>query len=933
MSTIITVPFTTSFIAALAGRIEEDYIVPGRSLKRLAIVFGGKRPAHFLKRELSRRINKAFVPPRFFTIDEFMALSAGSEGKLAIGQDLEEAFEIYQLARDMAPELLEGRASFAKFLPWARDILDLIGQLDLEDVGPEALKNIQESARIGYAVPANVNKLLEKILLLREAFHRRLAETGRTSRGLLYLRAKENADAVDWSAFDEIIFANFFSFHRTEEAVVKGLYASGKATLIFQGDQTKWLVLERIAKRFGCELKEGPQPCETNFDLKVYSASDVHAEAAVVRKILSEVPEPDRTVVILPDSGALVPLLSALPAAITDLNVSMGYPLSRSSLWLLLWTIFNAQRSSRDSRYYTKDYLAVMQHPFAKNLRLFDDPAVMRVLVHKIEEASKGRLPTDISGNLFISLGDVESCGPVFESAQEILRGMGIDVTQDALTTALSHIHRLMFTSWELVIDLSSFTRSLGIFLDEIMQRSALEDYPLNVTIASRMCEIKDQMAQSSLSQEPFEPEDVFRIFEDKVERELVNFSGTPLKGLQVLGLFETRSLNFDHVIVLDTNEGVLPRIDIRASLIPREVMVQLNLDRMELEEEIQRYQFMRVISSAKTVHLVCQKNREKEPSRFVEELVWEVQRKKGRLEPYPTARAGFKVQVSGERRQAAKTPRMVEFLKGFTYSASSLNTYLKNPYEFYMTYVLGLREERDLLDEPDAAFIGDFMHKLLEEAYRPFVGRSPVIDESFAKRLRAIFDRRFVETFERKMRSDAFLVRTVMEHKLDRFVEVERERAPFIAKIVGLEEEIAGFLELPSAGRIAFKARVDRIEELKGGGLLVLDYKTGSSDRLPPKELQLPDDPSREDLFKKVRSLQLPLYMHFVSQHLGCERVNAGLYSLRESQCNLIFKEKDSIPPVSEYCTPFLQAADEVLSGILDLQIPFVDDDLKNYD
>ena len=289
MSRIITIDFTHNFLDELMAYIEHEYLKKSRSLDRLAIVFGGKRPAHFLRRTLARKIKKGFVPPQFFTIDELMAMIANKSGVLAMGADLDDRHEIYTLAKAFTPELLEGREEFAKFLPWAGDILDFISQLDLEDVSSSALKNIEESARIGYPVPENINRLLQNVLKLRDVFHKRLQEKGRTSRGLQYLRAKENVGRFALSEYDEIIFANFFYFHKTEEAVVKDLYAKGQATLIFQGDERKWPVLKRIAKHFSCELREGAEPTPTTFDLKAYSAFDVHSEAAVIRDILSQI--------------------------------------------------------------------------------------------------------------------------------------------------------------------------------------------------------------------------------------------------------------------------------------------------------------------------------------------------------------------------------------------------------------------------------------------------------------------------------------------------------------------------------------------------------------------------------------------------------------------------------------------------------------------
>jgi len=936
MSKIFTIDFTKSFIDELAAYIEREYLARGRSLERLAVVFGGKRPAHFLKRALAAKIGKAFLPPKFYTIDAFMDELAAVSGARQVSGALEDAFEIYALARTLTPELLEGRETFSKFLPWAVDILDFIRQLDLEDVADDALKNIQESARIGFPVPASINKLLQKVMVLRCAFHARLGEKGCTSRGLQYLRAKENVP--HWRAaadLDEIIFANFFYFHKTEEAVVKHLHAAGKATLVFQGDQAKWDVLKHITKKFGCELKEGATPTPTTFELQAYSALDVHSEAAVVRDILLGIKDKQRAVIVLPDPGALVPLLSALGEDTGDLNVSMGYPLKRGSLYLLLEAVFKAQISRREGRYYAKDYLAVMSHPFVKNLHRAgraEDAAFMRVLVHKLEEVLKGRISSESSGRLFVALDELEGEAVLFDEARDTLRSMGFDVQRPVLMSLLRQAHERFLGSWEKVRDLGAFGAALTSTVELAAAESFMADYPLNVNIAGRIHELCDELQAASFAHETFAFEEIVQIFEQRIGKELVHFSGTPVKGLQVLGLEETRSLNFDHVIVMDANEGVLPKIGISSSIIPREVMSLLSLDRLELEEEIQRYQFMRVISSAKTVHLIYQKNKQKEPSRFLEELVWEKQMKAGLLAPYPTLRAGFTVRVASGPRTVKKTARMLAWLKDLTYSASSVNAYVANPYTFYMTYVLGLREEEDLLDEPDARLIGDFLHKMLEEVYKPLEGKAFDLSTSFEKRFWSVFERRFEETFVRRMRSDAFLVRGVMEHKLRQFLEVERLRAPGIAHFIGFEKDFKGTFRF-SAGDMRFKARVDRIEQSYDGKILVLDYKTGSSDKLPKRPLVLSEFPGREEIFESIGSFQLPLYMHFVATEFSAPVVNAGLYSLRDAGINAVFSDKFREQPAVDFLKPYWRGLEAVVAEILDPEKPFVDHELKKYD
>ena len=302
----------------------------------------------------------------------------------------------------------------------------------------------------------------------------------------------------------------------------------------------------------------------------------------------------------------------------------MGYPLRRSSLYSLCSFIFHAQLSKKNDppymarlakggRYYAKDYLKTLRHPFVKNLQLSENVPrhATRTLIHKIEEVLTGKVLTSLSGSLFIRPEDIAGLDDLYQLTLEATGRLGVTTSRKELQRALEEIHRILFTDWEPLNNFQEFAACLGGFLDVLLEKSFMKKYPLNLNIAERMYEVKDELLTASFRQETFGQEEMFKIFDAKISGELVKFHGSPLKGLQILGLLETRSLNFENVIVLDVNEGVLPRLNIYAPLIPREVMISLGLDQMELEEEIQRYQFMRLLSSAKDVHLIYRESKD----------------------------------------------------------------------------------------------------------------------------------------------------------------------------------------------------------------------------------------------------------------------------------------------------------------------------------
>lgn len=926
MNNIITIPFTEPFLGHLVEYIHAQYLRQGKDLRRLAIVFGGRRPALFVKRQLAQRIQGPFYPPRFFTIDEWMTHVAGAQARPL--SDLEHAFVIYRLAQIHTPEILQGRAGFAQFLPWAREILRFIDHLDLENTPADALQVLREHAAIGFNVPDDINQLLQAIVVLRRAYHSHLSEQQLTSRGYQYLNAARGVAQYSGQEFDGIVFANFFYLHRTENAVIKNLYDRGKAILFMQGDERRWPALKRIAQTFGQPVVEGPHVKPTAFNLKLYAAFDMHAQAGLVCEILKKISDLNKTVIVLPEPDFILPLLSAISAQLEEFNISMGYPLKRSSLYALLVLMFTVQSSRKQGLYYSRDYLKVLRHPLVKNLSLTGDSAITRVVIHKIEEALTGDIATAISGHLFVRLEAIESDERLIDHILDALKAMDLSLDHRTVKNILVDVHRHFFSCWQDVQTCAAIAEVLNMFLDLMRRTSTMAQYPFNERIAERMQEIMAEFACAAFHNETFTADELFRIVQDRLGSELVAFSGSPVRGLQILGLLETRSLSFDQVIVVDVNEKVLPNLNIYEPLIPREVMIKMNLDRLELEEEIQRYQFMRLISSARDVHLIYQERTDKERSRFIEELIWEQEKKSGHLNAVPITRPGFTVAVSKQRKVIPKTPAVAAFLKNMTFSASSINMYLRNPYEFYLSYVLGLKEKDDLLDDPEGKHIGTFVHELLDETFKNFVHKKPVLDAVFHRHFFKVFEARFTKTFGDEMKSDAFLMKAVLETRLQRFVEQEAGRVEAeVEEILFIERKFENVIDLP-CGPVRLTYRVDRVDRMKDGTIMILDYKTGGSDAIPKIAELAQSKLSRELIRDYAGSVQMPLYVHYLDRQYPQNSVNAALYHLRTMSMEKLLNGK-ALAQRSQYLGDFLKILDFVMAEIFNPEFPFIDDPL----
>ncbi len=868
----ITYSPADNLIHKIAGLVEKEFVGKGADLSRLAIVFGGKRPSLFLKRELSKKIKKSFFPPAFFSIDEFVEyLLQNHEPHVVQGRisEFDACYIIYTLTKKIAPEIVKGNENFSRFLPWAREILKFIELLDLEDVEVKALKNIKMNAAIGYDVPESINFLLKSILSLRGAYHNVLKERRVYSRGLMYLSVSRITKEIELNEFDRILFCNFFSLHKTEDNIIKHFYNIGKASLISQP----------------------LEPSIPEYKLSIYAGGDMHREACLVREILKKIKNPESTVIVLPDPDTLVPLLSEIACFVKGFNVSMGYPLRRSSLYNLFESIMRAQSTKKAQgmktaiMYYTKDYLSVLSHPFVKNF----SPTI-GALIQRIEEA----------GNLFIRLKDIED---------------------------LKEIHNLLFCLWEKIKSFKDFSRALGIFLDAMVNKSPLSEYPqdgfaypqdgfaypINLKIIEKLFRLKEDFSNAIFADEVFSSEDIFRLFRQEMEHQVISFLGSPLKGLQILGLFETRSLSFENVIILDANESVFPRLKIYEPLIPGEVMASLGLNRLKEEEEIQRYQFRRLISSARNVFLVYNTSEDKERSRFIEELIWEKEKQAGSLGVVPVRGGNFQINVLPEKTRIYKSRDILDFLKGRRFSPTSINTYLHCPQSFYYRYVLGLKEKEGFLEEPEGLHVGRFIHEILEETFKGFVGKPPRIDKKFRDYFFKTFSDRFDDFFARRMKSDSFLLREVMKYRLKKFLDREQERD--VKEIVCLEKEFK---------TSNFISYIDRIDRLKDGTIFIIDYKTGGN-LLVPKDIKKMEgmELTRESIKDTIRSFQLPLYLYLVRKTYKNDYVKSGLYSLKDLEIVSFPKEKESgtVEHALDIC---INALEFIIAEILNPEIDF---------
>jgi len=920
MKKIITWNFNENFIENTAEYIVKNY--PGRDLSKLAVVFGGKRPALFLKQRLSQIIKNVYYPPRFFNIDEFFEYIFSKKEKARRIDELDACYRIYLIIKEKMPELLNLPVGFPGFIAWAREILGFIDEVDSEQIGEKTLKNIENNADIGYEVPENINKLLSNIVTIRNTFHAQLEKDKLFSKGMLIRSASQYIKEISLDEFESVIFCGFFDLSASAKRIISHLIKNDKAVLLFQSSDRAWPQFMELSAYFNSKI-EPETNYEPDYTLKIYSGFNMHSQVGIVREIIKGLKDVENSVIVLPDANALIPLVSEISSICNEFNVSMGYPLRRSALYSLFKNIIKSQTTRKNGGYYTRDYLRLIKHPLVKNLNLAGGSNITRIIVHKLEDLLTGKEENKLGGSLFVKLKSVEGLDILYGMVKEELKDYGSKLSSKDMESILKQLHKYCFKIWEKVSAFDQLGFALVRFLDMLTDKSFLNNYAINLNATERIYGIADSFLNLSFKDERFANEDILKIFEEKLKSENISFSGMPLKGLQILGLFETRSLSFDNVIIMDVNESVLPRLKVNEPLIPRQVMMNLGINRLETEDTIQRYHFQRLLSSAKNVYLVYDDSADKQRSRLIEEIVWNQEKKNRRLDVVDISQAVFNLEVTHEEVIIQKSKEMISLLKNFNFSASSIDTYLHCPLQFYYRYVVALKEQEDLLDEPEARQIGNFLHKLLEDTYQIFLNAKLEINKSFERKFLQEFQKRFDAEFQQRMKSDSFMLNYIMRYRLERFLKTEVQRQQQISKLLGLELDVRDTISL-CGQNVMFRCKIDRIEKLLDGSVLIIDYKSGSINSIPKSLSKLRAmNFTREEIAKGIQSFQLPIYLHFMQKRHPDMPLTACLYSLRNGEMAFFPQEKE-VGQTTQIMQICLQALAAIYEEIINPELSF---------
>lgn len=425
---------------------------------------------------------------------------------------------------------------------------------------------------------------------------------------------------------------------------------------------------------------------------------------------------------------------------------------------------------------------------------------------------------------------------------------------------------------------------------------------------------------------------------------------GEPLDGIQVMGMLESRCLDFDEVIILGANEGVLPQLSLSPTFIPDSLRRAFGLPVLENQDALSAYLFYRLLQRAQKVTVVynqlVESNSTGEPSRFLQQVQFESQLS---TLTFPQKQV-IQLSPPAPNLRIEKTPEIMakleEYLKpgGKSFSASGLLSYLKCPLEFFFKYIAGYKEPERPLDVLDLGAIGSLVHATLENFYQPFHQENRLVNkEAIRARMKdlpllceqALLDfLHVVRSQIFKFNSEQLIALSIIEENVRIILDYDaQEIAPF--RIIELENKEDYRCRFPVeingvAHELNLYAIIDRIDDVKGQKRIV-DYKTGS-DKLTFKLADVCTNVVKNLNRAAFQSLLYTLVYEQVKQVQG---VQPHLYILRQIQNgSVLTMDRESLEGerLVEAKGRFKEALNALLSEIFDPEIPFTHNEHSIY-
>jgi len=894
----------SGFLERIASHIYEQ---SRGDLQRQCVIFPSRRAGIYFLKYLTGLITKPVWAPGVLTINEFFA----SESALNIAETEILIFELYRVYR----RINKSAESFDEFYYWGEMLLNDFDDIDKYMADPGILfSNVRDLKNLDLQFGGLDDEKAEIIKrfwinfepekpspeksefmyiwsILKELyneFKNALRNNNLAYEGMVFRDVAEGSFKTGQLGenYETVHFIGFNALNRCEKTIMRLLKDSGKARFYWDYDKSyiyggrlnsAGFFMSDNLKMFGNDM---PDDWDYNTLLTssvsgnqveiIETTSDI-AQVKLVPYLLDQISDITEenafhTSIILADETLLVPLLTSFPAKTGDINISMGYPLKMSGVYVLIKYFLNLQKNSIIENNIvflnSKDVEDILKHELIENLLNSSEKGI-------IEEISEKKL-------IRIPLGFL--CRT--ENLRKIFR---IDSEPAMLSDHLKDI--LLSVSAQRLPDNDEPGEST-------MSRNLSNEFIYRILLAINRL---DKIVNSS--DVKFNTQTYLRILDKILGSQSVPFSGEPLAGIQIMGILETRSLDFENIIMLSVSEGILPTVTSGSSFIPFNIRQAFGLPTINHQESIFAYHFFRLLHRANKVTLVFNSNsdglRTGEVSRFITQMKYEKILRPEYLNLSFDIRSAPHIGTVIERTQR-HSDRLFslysqEVGRGATLSPSAVNTWLNCRMKFYYRYVSGLKESEKTASVADYATFGLILHRLMKNIYIKVLGSevnfeffdSVIKNENYLKEvINNAFHEEDNPLIETIPDGNEIIMKDILLFYLVRILKADRSISPFT--VSSLEQHFSFSVSLDKVDshvNIMTGGNVDRIDH-QGNNYRVVDYKTGEVAR---------SIKSTEDLFMEDRKkdfdgwLQTLMYCEAFLNSVPDATVRPSIYKIRE--------------------------------------------------
>lgn len=924
--------------------VAQDLIAKfGQDLSHVAVVFPNKRASLFMNEQLACLSDRPIWSPSYITISDLFRrhspFTTGDSIKLIC--DLHKSFN----------ECTGSDETLDKFYGWGQLLLSDFDDIDKNMVDADKvfanLRDIHEFDDVSY-LSEEQKKILQAFFKnfdedhdtelkrrflnlwshfkdIYHDFNQRLSDQGIAYEGALYRQVAQNED-IEFE-YDQYVFVGFNVLQKVEQALFKRLKDKGKAMFYWDfdryyladGKQEAGHFIRQYLDIFPNELDNQSDVLYKQFtqpkDITYLSAPTENMQARYITTWLREkgrIEAGKNTAIVMCDEQLLQTVIHCIPPEAGKINITTGYPLAQSPVASLINVLLMLQTSGHilnTDKYRLAAVKRVLRHPYAQYISENHQTLLTHLDTEKHYFPTRNELSMDDGLSLlFKDIDDDPTNCLLTKWILNVLKRIG----QQGKNNEDAFFQESVFRMYTLINRLSDLI--------------AAGDLTINLTTFERL------MAQL-------------------IQATSIPFHGEPAEGIQVMGVLETRNLDFDHLLVLSCNDGNMPKGVSDTSFIPHALREAYGLTTVKHKVAIYAYHFHRLIQRASDVTLTYNNSTEishtGEMSRFMLQMMVE--------SGHPIQRysmlCGQSMETHGPE-VIEKNEQVIQALNQLNQlSPTAINRYLRCPLQFYYNILAGLKEP-EAEDAVDNRMFGNIFHRSAELIYTHLKEKNQRIQASDihdlrtkGKRIEQFVDQAFNEElfnvsnkgYRPEYNGLQLINRRVIIDYLNRLLQIDEKLAPFDIK--SLEEKVSSTITFETAQgshSLSIGGYIDRLDEIVNPDgthrIRVIDYKTGKSMTSTPVDVD--DIFTDEKLSEKHKDyyLQTFLYASIVKHHPQLNPaqlpVSPALLFIQQTAGEdydpTLLLEKEKVLDIGEYDAKFKENLQQLLSEIYNPSIPF---------